>query len=125
MALSIMFVHPLLAVLGLLIGSILFIVLKSRNAGLEHIPGPFIAKYTNAWRAYKAWKSLGVNKAFLNEAVQDYGDVVRVGPKTVAVMDPEAIPSVLGQKARLDKVSMICPNALKIGQALKDLGPCI
>ena len=47
--------------------------------------------------------------------MQDYGDVVRVGPKTVAVMDPEAIPSVLGQKARLDKVSMICPNALKIG----------
>jgi hypothetical protein len=91
MALSIMFVHPLLAVLGLLIGSILFILLKSRNAGLEHIPGHFIAKYTNAWRAYKAWKPLGINKVFLNEAVQDYGDVVRVGPKTVAVMDPEAI----------------------------------
>lgn len=43
-------------------------------------------------------------EAFLDEAVQDYGDVVRVGPKTVAVMDPEIILSVLGYEGHIDEV---------------------
>jgi hypothetical protein len=33
-----------------------------------------------------------------------YGDVVRIGPKTVLVLDPEAINTVLGFKERLEKV---------------------
>lgn len=84
---------------------ILYLIVKSRSYGLEHIPGPFIAKYTDAWRAYKAWNfnhfKGGVN--YQTQLLGKYGDVVRIGPNTVLVLDPEAINSVLGFKERLEK----------------------
>jgi hypothetical protein len=84
---------------------IFYHVVKSQQYGLSHIPGPFIARYTDAWRAYKAWRfnhfKDGVN--YQTELLGKYGDVVRIGPNTVLVLDPEAINSVLGFKERLEK----------------------
>jgi hypothetical protein len=104
MALSTVFSHPFLAGLGLLVGLLLYLVLRSRNAALEHLPGPFLAKYTDMWRGYKAWRYHGMDWNYGIEILRDYGEVVRVGPKTVAVFDPEAIPHIFGIRARLDKV---------------------
>ena len=92
------------AALGVLL-VVLYHVVRSKQYHLDHIPGPFLAQYTDAWRAYKAWRfnhfKDGVN--YQTELLGKYGDVVRIGPNTVLVLDPEAINSVLGFKERLEK----------------------
>ncbi len=84
---------------------VLYHVVRSKQYHLDHIPGPLVARYTDAWRAYKAWKfnhfKDGVN--YQTELLGKYGDVVRIGPNTVLVLDPEAINSVLGFRVRLEK----------------------
>jgi hypothetical protein len=81
-------------------------ILQSRRAQLDHIPGPFLARYTNAWRCYQAWRynHYRVDMNYQSKLIGVYGDVVRIGPKTVLVLDPEAINTVLGFKERLEKV---------------------
>lgn len=106
MALAALFSLSPVAVIGVsLLGILLYRVLKSKQYKLDHIPGPFLAKYTDAWRAYKAWKfnhfKDGLN--YQTELLGRYGDIVRIGPNTVLVLDPEAINSVLGFKERLEK----------------------
>lgn len=83
------------------------LVFDSKRAGLSHIPGPFIARYTNLWAVYVAWKTdyAGTRAAFNQTLQQQYGDVVRTGPRNVSVMDPAAIPTIYGVRSRLDKVS--------------------
>lgn len=82
-----------------------YLITKSRRKGLEHIPGPSIARYTDAWRAYKAWSLSGHDdgSTYQSNLLGKYGDVIRIGPSTVLVQDPEAINSVLGFKERLEK----------------------
>jgi hypothetical protein len=85
--------------------SIIYLIFKSRGYKLDHIPGPFLARYTNSWRAYKAWSTNhydGGNN-YQTQLLGKYGDVVRIGPNTVLVLDPEALNSVLGFKERLEK----------------------
>ncbi len=91
--------------LGAVVAILLYHVIKSKQARLDHIPGPFLAKYTDAWRAYKAWKTnhyAGGNN-YQTQLIGKYGDVVRVGPNTVLVLDPEAANTVLGFRERLEK----------------------
>lgn len=75
------------------------------------IPGPLIARYTNAWRCYLAYKhrERPTGKSYHQIIHDRYGDVVRVGPKTVFTRDPEAIPIVLGFKQRLEKSDSVIP----------------
>ena len=83
-----------------------YFVLESRRAGLSHIPGPFWARYTDAWALYTAWKILrSRNKVGAQRALQArYGDVVRTGPRSVTIFDPAAIPAIYGVRSKLDKV---------------------
>ena len=96
---------PKLALLFLLglCALILKLVFDSRRAGLSHIPGPFLARYTDLWRFYQAVKGFG-KQGFMPEKLESYGEVVRIGPTTVAVFDPAAIPTIYGTGSRLDKV---------------------
>ena len=83
-----------------------FSVLSSRRAGLSHIPGPFVARYTNAWSLYIAW--LGIrygHKIGVQRKIRaQYGDVVRTGPRSVTVFDPAAVPVIYGVRSKLEKV---------------------
>jgi hypothetical protein len=40
------------------------LILDSRRAGLSHIPGPFLARYTDAWRLYQAAKDTESQSTF-------------------------------------------------------------
>lgn len=84
------------------------IVFNSKRAGLSHIPGPFIARYTNLWAVYIAWRTnIDGNRASFNRSLQaHYGDVIRFGPRSISVMDPAAVPLIYGVRSRLDKVSI-------------------
>ena len=83
--------------------------LYSQYARLAHIPGPFLAKFTNAWRCYQAWRvdSTTGDLPYQVTKISSYGDYIRIGPNCVLVTDPEAVSVVLGFKERLDKVSTI------------------
>ncbi|KAF2235944.1 cytochrome P450 [Viridothelium virens] len=82
-----------------------------QNRDLWGIPGPIIARYTNAWRAWQAWQyATRPNGITYHEVLHNrYGNVVRVGPRTVFINDAEAIPRVLGFKQRLEKSDSIIP----------------
>ncbi|KAF2105044.1 cytochrome P450 [Rhizodiscina lignyota] len=98
-------ISPLYAAALGLVGFLVCLVVNSKKYKLDHIPGPFIAKYTDAWRAYKAWSfnHFTDGNNYQTELLGKYGDVVRIGPNTVLVLDPEAINTVLGFKERLEK----------------------
>ncbi|OCT54514.1 benzoate 4-monooxygenase cytochrome P450 [Cladophialophora carrionii] len=88
-----------------------FLVLNSRQAGLSHIPGPFLARYTDAWALYNAWRGIHFhNKVHVQRGLQArYGDVVRTGPRSVTVFDPAAVPVIYGVRSKLDKGNAYVP----------------
>ena len=107
MALSALFLAPSsYAVFGFITACIAIAVLRSRAAGIDHIPGPFMSKYTDALRAYMAYKYSGREENLFMNLHRKYGDVVRIGPRSVSVLDPRAVSTLYGVKARLNKV---CP----------------
>lgn len=98
----------ILAVVLLCIGT-LSLLANSTSAGLSHIRGPSLAKYTNAYGAVVALKlsrarSGPVVAKFSRKLQAKYGTTVRTGPNSVTILDPRAIPPVYGVRAKLDKV---------------------
>ena len=88
--------------------------IASRKAELSHVPGPWVARYTDLWRCYQAYKTLGKSAYDYEGLRQKYGDVVRAGPSVVLVFDPAAVPIIFGTGSRLDKVGIMfsLPNIL-------------
>jgi len=69
---------------------------------LGHVPGPFLAKFTNFQRVY--WvKSMQAHKIHL-QMHEKYGDCVRYGPEMVSVSDPGAIPTLYPMRPGFPKV---------------------
>ncbi len=97
---------PYYALLVLVSACLVIAVLRSRAAGIEHIPGPFLAKYTDALRAYMAFKYSGREVNLYMKLHEKYGDVVRIGPQSVSVLDPRAVSVIYNVKARLSKVCL-------------------
>jgi hypothetical protein len=84
----------------------LYLEFNSRKAGLSHIPGPFLARYTQAWSLYAAWHTNRHDNrvTFQRQLQAQYGDIVRTGPCSVTVLDPAAVPVIYGVRSRLNKV---------------------
>lgn len=59
---------------------------------LQHIPGPFFAKFTNLHRFVLV--RCGFIHLYQAKAHQRYGPIVRFGPKMVSICDPEAIHTI-------------------------------
>ncbi|KAI6369726.1 hypothetical protein MCOR25_004355 [Pyricularia grisea] len=101
-----------LAVALCLLGYIVTTELRYRH--LSGFPGPILARYTNAYRAYLAWRysnrpgGISYHEYLHNK----YGTTVRMGPNIVYTDDPGAIPLVLGFKDRLMKTDHV--NALQV-----------
>lgn len=97
-----------------------FLFFESRKAGLSHIPGPFLARYSDLWALYFALKIARAREdkedrrtsSYQDNLRTRYGDVVRVGPRTVSVFDAAAVPIIYSVRARLDKVGT--RSALKV-----------
>lgn len=71
--------------------------------GINHIPGPISASLTDWWRfVVVAW---GWRPELTHIQLHTkYGDVVRIGPRTVIVRDPEAVRKIYGLNAGYIKV---------------------
>ncbi|KAI1327392.1 cytochrome P450 [Xylariaceae sp. FL0255] len=62
--------------------------------GLNKFPGPFLASLTDIWRF---WEVTGHKSEVTHRKLHDqYGDVVRLGPKTLSFADPAALKEIYG-----------------------------
>lgn len=73
---------------------IIYLLKQYFNNGLQSIPGPFLAKFTNIWRFLKVhdgdFHTISIN---LHKA---HGDFVRLGPNLVSISDIQAIKEIYG-----------------------------
>ncbi|KAF5610971.1 uncharacterized protein FTJAE_14234 [Fusarium tjaetaba] len=75
---------------------------------LKHVPGPFWAQLTEFWLMRKIWK--GESWADIELKLhQDYGDVVRWGPRNVLFSDPAVIPIIYGTNNVFNKAKSYDP----------------
>ena len=72
---------------------------------LRHIPGPFPASITNFQRV--RWVTTKRAHLILQDMHEKYGEVVRIGPNTVAFSNPEAIPTVYTARTGFPKVRIL------------------
>ena len=70
--------------------------------GLNNIPGPFLAGFSNLWRLIDVWG--GSAHWTVIRLHRELGPLVRTGPKHVSVSDPRAINTIYGVKPRFIKV---------------------
>ncbi|KAF3939249.1 hypothetical protein ABW19_dt0203342 [Dactylella cylindrospora] len=94
--------HVALVALGA--GAIWFILITIYRVyfhPLAHIPGPFLAKITDLYSAYYAFK--GVNHYHLYQMHKRYGLMVRYGPNRVSFNSALAIKEIYGSTKPLKK----------------------
>ncbi|KAJ7315041.1 cytochrome P450 monooxygenase [Mycena albidolilacea] len=60
--------------------------------GIRHYPGPFLAKFSDAWLGYVSQQ--GHRSEVIHELHLKYGPFVRISPSEVSVADPEALAIV-------------------------------
>ncbi|KAI1817339.1 cytochrome p450 benzoate 4-monooxygenase [Poronia punctata] len=86
--------HPFVLLTALPLWVILYWIVPyfTTYKHLQHIPGPFIAKFSNIWLALGARN--GQKFAWVHDAHQKYGKVVRVGFNHVSIATAEGLRTV-------------------------------
>ncbi|KAL1632679.1 hypothetical protein SLS56_003376 [Neofusicoccum ribis] len=75
---------------------------------LRRIPGPFLAKFTDALRFFD---TAGGRTELTHRLLHaKYGPVVRIGPNTVSLSDPECIKLIYSNKANFPKSDFYAVN---------------
>ncbi|VTT64825.1 unnamed protein product [Fusarium fujikuroi] len=86
------------ALVGLLVTKLL---LNKYGNGLNGIPGPALAAFTDLWRFLDVYRRRPeVTQIALHEK---YGSVVRLGPNTVSIADPAAIQTIYAHNSGYTK----------------------
>lgn len=71
---------------------------------LRHIPGPFVAKFTDLWRFLSV---LGRQAEVTQGKLHDkHGQAVRMGPNMVSISDPHMVKEIYSRKNVLIKVKL-------------------
>lgn len=78
-------------------------VLAYLNSPLKSIPGPFLAKFSNAWRFLNHYGQTHIETQ--RKLHEKHGDVVRLGPNTVSVADASLIKTIYNIRGTYLKVS--------------------
>lgn len=92
-----------------------YLIILGINRGLHRFPGPFLAKFTNLWRYFDVRN--GHHHITMVRLHRRHGDVVRIGPNSVSICDPAAIPLIYGVSRGFVKVSQLSDisNRSKLG----------
>ncbi|KAI0130268.1 cytochrome P450 [Xylariales sp. AK1849] len=98
---SLLFKLSLIALL--ILGQVIHLIIHCHTSGLDGIPGPWLARYTNLHAWWNAQRTYGKDKCYLVGLHEKYGDVVRVAPRRLSIADPDAIPIIYGYKPTLNK----------------------
>ncbi|EKG16049.1 Cytochrome P450 [Macrophomina phaseolina MS6] len=85
------------------IGTAAYLLYNKYGTGLNHIPGPFLAGFTDLWRLWIVW---GRRPELVHISLhKKYGKLVRLGPRTVLVSDNGAAKTIYALNAGFIKVS--------------------
>ncbi|KAL3418183.1 Pisatin demethylase 12 [Phlyctema vagabunda] len=98
-----MFIESLISLPGWVFIPLIGVVLTSCGLhnkyayGINHIPGPFLATFTDYWRFFNVWGRRPERTHV--KLHQKYGDLVRIGPNTVLVADWSAVKKIYALNA--------------------------
>lgn len=85
----------------------LWLVKNRYHGGLSKYPGPFLASLTDWWRFMDVY---GRRPETTHRSLhKKYGDVVRLGPRTLSFSDPRALKSIYGLNKGFIKVPCLLP----------------
>ena len=87
-----------------------YLVQQKYHNGLNKYPGPFLASFTDLWRAWLLLTTRQVHKRCIEEH-QKRGDIVRLGPNLLSFADPKAIKDIYGLNKGFVKVGTDCAMA--------------
>lgn len=73
--------------------------------GLRHIPGPFIASFTNFWKISAVFHGDMPRRNI--EVHRKYGPVVRIGPKHVSFKTLAALRTIYNSRQQFSKVMLV------------------
>ena len=82
-------------------------ILQSRYRRLSHVKGPFLAKFTDLWRARIQF--FGPFVPTLLKLHERYGRIVRIGPNTVSISDPAFINIIASPRGGFAKADSYSP----------------
>ena len=71
--------------------------------GLHRFPGPFWASMTYLWRLHDAYRHGNQRPTFV-KLHEVYGDIVRLGPRTLSFASPQAVNDIYGPFSNFQKV---------------------
>jgi hypothetical protein len=80
-------------------------VLTYLRSPLKQIPGPFLAKFSNIWRFLNHYGQTHIETQ--KKLHEKYGDVVRLGPKTVSLADTSLIKTIYNARGTFVKVRLV------------------
>ncbi|KAH7254430.1 hypothetical protein MRS44_016890 [Fusarium solani] len=90
-----------IATLWLLAGILLRLLVNKYGQGLNKIPGPWLAGFTDLWRLFIV-RGRRAQEVHI-ELHKKYGPMVRLGPRAVSVADPEAIKIIYSPSSGYSK----------------------
>lgn len=97
------------AILWLLAGILLRLLVNKYGQGLNKIPGPWLAGFTDLWRLFIV-RGRRAQEVHI-ELHKKYGPMVRLGPRAVSVADPEAIKIIYSPSSGYSKVNFRTMNS--------------
>ncbi|KAF5001839.1 hypothetical protein FDECE_10828 [Fusarium decemcellulare] len=71
---------------------VLWSLISELTSPLKQYPGPFLARWTNAWRLYQVWTQK--YQWTIKSLHEKYGPVVRIGPNLLDLDYPELIKTI-------------------------------
>ncbi|KAH7139959.1 cytochrome P450 [Dactylonectria estremocensis] len=108
------------ALLLLLACVLLRLVVNKYGQGLNRVPGPWAAGFTDLWRLFVV-RGRRAQEVHI-ELHKRYGPVVRLGPRAVSIGDPEAIKIIYSAGAGFSKSSFYpVQQALAKGKRLETM----
>ncbi|UPK95858.1 hypothetical protein LCI18_006793 [Fusarium solani-melongenae] len=90
-----------IATLWLLAGILLRLLVNKYGQGLNKVPGPWLAGFTDLWRLFIV-RGRRAQEVHI-ELHKKYGPMVRLGPRAVSVADPEAIKIIYSPSSGYSK----------------------
>ncbi|KAI8654409.1 hypothetical protein NCS56_01398200 [Fusarium sp. Ph1] len=90
-----------IATLWLLAGILLRLLVNKYGQGLNKIPGPWLAGFTDLWRLFIV-RGRRAQEVHI-ELHKKYGPMVRLGPRAVSVADPEALKIIYSPSSGYSK----------------------
>ena len=93
--------YALLALAGFLIYKLLHTYFV---CSLNHIPGPFVSRFTNLWRVFSV--AGGHAEKQQRELHDKLGLAVRLGPNMISISDPSMISDIYSRKEILFKANL-------------------